>query len=60
MESISDIQDALVESSTPSYDIRYSLFTSTIEEEIKHEIVVTSVDTSESLGLLPKLFSGYF
>ena len=56
MESISDIQDALVESSTPSYDIRYSLFTSTIEEEIEHKIVTISIDTSEFLGYC---LSGY-
>jgi len=46
-ESISDVQDALVESSTPSHNIRCSLSIPMIEEEIKHEIIVTSVDTSE-------------
>jgi len=52
-ESISDIHEALVESSTPSHDVRCSLFTSTIEEEIEHEIITTSVDSSESLGFPP-------
>ena len=51
-ESISDIQDALVESSTPSHDVRCSLSTPTIEKEIEHEIVDTSVDTSDSLEFL--------
>jgi len=52
-ESISDVHDALVESSTPSHDVRCSLFTLKIEEEIEHEIVATNIDTSESLGFLP-------
>ena len=46
-ESTSDVQDALVESSTPSRDVRCSLSTSAIEGDTKHEIVATSVDTSE-------------
>ena len=37
-ESISDVQDALVECSAPSHDIRCSLPTPLIEEEIEHEI----------------------
>ena len=36
-ESISNNQDTLVESSTPSRDVRCSLSTPTIEEEIEHE-----------------------
>ena len=50
-ESISDVQDALVEFSTPSRDS--SLSAPTIKEEIKHAIVATSVDTHELLEFLP-------
>jgi len=56
VESISDIQDALVESSTLSHDARCSLSTLMIEKVIEHEIVATSVDTSESLGCLPIVY----
>ena len=52
-ESISDVSDALVQSSISSHDVRCSLSTPTIEEKIEHEIVATSVDTSESLGFIP-------
>ena len=48
-ESISDVQDALVESNTPSHNVKCSFSTSTTKEEIEHKIVATSVDTSESL-----------
>ena len=58
-ENISDIQDAFVESSTPSHDVRCSLSTPTIEEEIEDEIVATSVDTSKSLGFLLIILSDY-
>ena len=51
-EGIINVQDALVESSTPLHDVRCPLFTPTIEEEIEHKIVATGVDTSESLGCL--------
>jgi len=51
-ESISYVQDALNESSTPSHDVRCSLSTPTIKEEIKHDIIATSVDTGGSLGFL--------
>ena len=52
-ESIITVQDALVESSTPLHDVRCPLFTPTIEEEIEHKIVATSVDSGESLGFFP-------
>ena len=46
-ESINDIHDALVEFSIPSHDVRCSLSTPTIQEDIEHEIVAIGVDTSE-------------
>jgi len=46
-ESISDVHDALVESSILSHDVSCSLSTSMIKEEIEHEIIAIS----ESLGV---------
>lgn len=42
-ESITDFQNALEESSTPSQDDRYSLSRHGIEEKAKHHMVVTSI-----------------
>lgn len=51
-ESTSGIQEAFMESRTPSYDVWCSLSRPRIEEEIVHEIVATSVTASELLGFL--------
>jgi len=52
-ESIIGVQDTLLESSIPSHDVRCSPSKPTIKKEIEHDIVATSVDTSESLWFLP-------
>lgn len=43
------IDDTLLGSTKPAHDIRYSLSTSRIEEEIEQETNIISVATSESL-----------
>ena len=52
-ESIIGVQDTLLESSIPSHDIRCPPSKPTIKKEIEHDIVATSIDTSESLWFLP-------